>query len=221
MPPLPCPPSLPLCNRKATPCGPTSCLALIIHLLWVRWLLLALVNLKIVLSAEGHGNYSQLQASLRKPTGRLEGQKMRCGSACFCPLVYMVLLGKNALFQATVEQEVSERRWGLKLGYEVCLGLSGCSCVPWGHCTSVGWHWLPPSAERELLTLLVQNISAIRYKEVYSGSICISLLVSRVVTTWCHFFVVFLRTIPLFSCFALLAVLSNPFGMTYTCCVGT
>lgn len=75
VPPLPCPPSLPLCNRKATPCGPTSCLALIIHLLWVRWLLLALVNLKIVLSAEGHGNYSQLQASSESPQADLKERK--------------------------------------------------------------------------------------------------------------------------------------------------
>lgn len=75
---------------------------------------------------------------------------MQCGSACLCQLVYMVLLGKNALLHVTVEQKVTERRQGLRAGNEVCLGLSGYSCFPWGHhatalTPTISWAWAPHS----------------------------------------------------------------------------
>lgn len=155
---------------------------------------------------------------LRKPTARLKGEKMQCGSACLCQLVYMVLLGKNALLHVTVEQKVTERRQGLRAGNEVCLGLSGYSCFPWGHHATA---LLPPSAERELLTLLVQNISVIPRREVYSGRYlhqpaCLKsghCLVQFVCCILMYYFAVQLLYPP--------AVLSNLFGMTYTCCLGT
>lgn len=95
-------------------------LAISINLLWVRCLLLALVNLKIGLRAEDCGSFVQLQESLS--SGSLQPDWRERKQSGFCSLMPACMpdaLGQKCFFPSVCEAashpitEWPERSWGM------------------------------------------------------------------------------------------------------------
>lgn len=187
-----------------------------INLLWVRQLLLALVNLKIGLSDEDCGGFGKWQQSLSWEGLQPEGRERNCSAAllscarlCILCSWAKMLFAKDLTTSKSPLWERAERRWGM-------TPVSGCLAATWAV-----WCRLPSSAECRLLALALQDRPIWRPLQSHAGLHQSAFLQSgRCLAQFV--FAVCLHTIShTFSCFSLLTVPGNHFGVTYTCWPGS